>query len=156
MYKLFVSHSTKDSDLARLIKAEVEGTGRAHVYLAEDDVQLGIPIELKVRRNLRSADAVLVLVTRNGLDSQWVQQEVGAAVADKLVIPMVERGADTDRLGMISSRERLYFGPDNAADAITALAKYIASKAGEKNAKELAFLLLIAAGLFLAFVSDRG
>jgi hypothetical protein len=101
--------------------------------MSEDDVQLGIPIEQKVQRNLRACDAVLVLVTRNGVESILVHQQVGAAVADKLVIPMVERGADTSRLGMISTRERLLFGPEDLGQATAALATYVGQKAGEKK-----------------------
>ncbi len=90
------------------------------------------------------------------MESVWVYHEVGAVVSNKLVIPMVERGADTTRLGMIASRERLYFGSEDLKKATAALAMYIGRKAGEKNAKDLALLLLIAGGLFIAYVADQG
>lgn len=94
-----------------------------------------MPIERKVLKNLRASAAVLVLVTERGVESVWVRQEIGAVVADKLVIPMVERGADTSRLGMIASRDRLHFGRDDLGEATAALAAYIGKKAGEKDAK---------------------
>jgi hypothetical protein len=73
MYQVFLSHSAADADLGRLIQAEVERTGRATVYLAEQCVQPGQQLAAKIQQAIRTSDAVVVLITRRSRISSLVQ-----------------------------------------------------------------------------------
>jgi hypothetical protein len=67
----------------------------------------------------------VVLITSNSIDSAFVQQEVGLARAfDKPIVPIVEKGADISRLGIL--REVEYLALDLASPE-AALAKISAS-----------------------------
>ena len=151
-YRVFLSHSHRDEDLARLIKREVEAASKVTVYLAEDDLQPGTPLTKKVVSNIKSSDALLVLVTQSSQSAPWVQQEIGAAVASyvasgKLVVPLIERGADTSRLGMIAGLERITLDPDSVGSMTASLARFFGDRASAKDRNELILVVVAAAVL---------
>ncbi len=143
MYQLFLGHSSADGELARLIKAEVEATNKATVYLAEDDVQPGADLVAKVKKALLACDAIAVLVTRQSHHNIWVNQEIGFALRDKPAIPLVEKGVDVSSFGMLTGVEHLSFDPASPQAAISDLNAFIAKQSFSKNAQLLGGLLFL-------------
>lgn len=155
MYQLFLGHSSADADLARLIKAEVEATKKATVYLAEDDVQPGADLVAKVKKNLLACDAIAVLITRQSHSNIWVNQEIGFALRDKPAIPLVEIGVDVSSFGMLTGVEHLPFDPASPQAAISDLNSFIAKQSFSKNAQVLGGLLFLV-GVLVILDRARG
>src|SRR5450631_3067324 len=122
------SHASADRSLGEAIKTRVAHLG-VETWLAEHDHQAGRRLEDKVHAALRRSTLLVVLLTRAGFDSHYVQQEIGAARhAGTLVIPMVDLTVDTDNdMAMLEGVEWISFDPDAPADAISQLTDQVAA-----------------------------
>lgn len=89
--RVFVSHSGIKEDMAfarKLGKLLVQRLN-AHAFTTHE-LSLGENWETKLRNELRQADVVLVLLSRDSVSSKWVLHELGAAWAmHKPIIPVV-------------------------------------------------------------------
>lgn len=90
-YKVFISHSCRDRGLVMSLANLLSRFG-VEVTVAEWYLSPGEPIGKKVFEQIDESDCVVVLLTRNGIRSSWVQQEIGHAMKKKPVIPIVEKG----------------------------------------------------------------
>jgi hypothetical protein len=105
---------------------------------------------------IEQADCVVVLLTQNGIRSNWVQQEVGYAIkANKLIIPLVEKGVDPKDLAALQGREYIEYDPSEPQEALLKVSSYVRSlelKRAERNKALLiiggimALLLLLSGG----------
>jgi TIR domain-containing protein len=122
--EVFLSHSAHDLEHVALVKRQIEALG-VDVYLAEHDLRPGTSIAAKVQGAIEACHALVVLITSNSIDSAFVQQEVGLARAfGKPIVPIVEKGVDTSRLGILRELEYLELDLDRPE---VALAKVSAS-----------------------------
>jgi len=71
-YRVFLSHSGKDGNWIKHIAQQAEGIG-VKAYLYEHDSQPGHSIAEKVKQAITNADALVVLLTKHGLGSTYVQ-----------------------------------------------------------------------------------
>jgi len=91
-FRVFLSHAEEDYALVRrvwsiLFRLKVS----PYVYERYPDYRKDIPAG--IRDVLRDCVMCITFLTRDGIDSQWVQQELGLAYAfDKIIVPVVERG----------------------------------------------------------------
>jgi hypothetical protein len=116
--KLFLSHATLDREHVNVVKQQIEALG-IDVYLAERDPKLGTSIAAKVGAAIERSDVFVALITGAGADSNYVQQEVGFALAHrKVTIPIVAKGVDRSRLGMLSEVECLELDLDAPSEAL--------------------------------------
>jgi hypothetical protein len=76
--KIFLSYSHQDAAIAKSLYTNLKGAG-ASCFMAEKDISAGELWEEKIRRELVSANYVLILVTPRSKNSLWVAAEAGAA-----------------------------------------------------------------------------
>lgn len=75
---IFISHSSQDSELARLIKQQIELCFDNNVEAFAADINPGEDWFIKVMGKLNVADAIVVLITHYSVDSShWVWFELG-------------------------------------------------------------------------------
>jgi hypothetical protein len=87
-YKVFLSSTSDDRDLARDVKNRLEQTG-VRVSLAQD-VRGGELLSTAVGRAIKEADEVIALVTSSFLESPWAMSELGGAFSlGKRMTPIV-------------------------------------------------------------------
>jgi hypothetical protein len=77
-YQVFVSHATTDKWLAKAICERIEGAG-ATTFRDDRDISGGDDIPEEIRRQIKLSREVVVLLTPESVDRQWVTLEVGAA-----------------------------------------------------------------------------
>jgi hypothetical protein len=110
-----MSHSGADRLWVEWL-AEQAGQIGIQVYLFEHDPQPGTYISEKIKQSISAADAVVVLMTSNSVQSAYVQQEIGFAEAQrKLIVPLVQPGVDHEiTLNEVERRRHLpyQFEPD--------------------------------------------
>lgn len=88
-YKVFISSTQKDLDLARDLSRRLNEAG-VEVFSVEKSVAPGEIIMTRIEQGLRESDEVIVILTNNSIDSPWVMSELGAAFSlHKRVTPVV-------------------------------------------------------------------
>lgn len=146
-YSVFISHSSRDMGLVIELANLLKRFG-VKVYVAQWYFSPGEPLDKKVFKQIDDADCMVVLLTRNGTRSKWVNQEIGYAIRDsKPLIPLVERGIMD--LGALQGREYIEYDPLNPMSALIKTSTYVKSLKLKKEEQEKA--LLVAGGI-LAFL----
>ncbi len=77
-YLVFVSHATADKWIATVLCEKMEETG-AKTFRDDRDIGGGDDISEEIRRKIKAADELVVLLTPDSFDRPWVLLEVGAA-----------------------------------------------------------------------------
>lgn len=127
------------------------------MYLAEQHVQLGDQPAGKIQQAIRSSDAVVVLLTLRSQTSPYANQEIGFALRDKLVIPLVERGVEKRHVAMLAGYEYAEFDPANPGVAVERVGAFIDRKGEQKQLAQLAaILVLVGVVAVIAFSSAEG
>lgn len=153
-YRVFFSHSGRDGAWTKYIAERAMAVG-VETYLYEHDPQPGQLIAEKVKQAIAKADALVVLLTKDGQASSYVQQEIGfAAGKGKLIVPLVEPGASENGLAMLQGREYIPFDLNNSAPALASLLDYLTrlKTSKEESQGALAFLGLLVG---LAWLSSQ-
>lgn len=118
---VFISHSSKDQAVVRWLQAHVEAAGH-RPWVAEWDHQPGANLNDKVLEHLRDSDAYILLLTEEGYDSVYVQQEAGAAVASgKPVIALVDQALAAEPMGLLNDLEWVRIDRNNLAESTAAI-----------------------------------
>jgi hypothetical protein len=77
--KIFLSHSHKDKPLVRelrdMIKGELDMVMPCDMWLDEKDISAGQDIGSSIEHGLSSSDLVLLFISRDSLNSHWVERE---------------------------------------------------------------------------------
>jgi hypothetical protein len=94
---IFISHSGKDTWVARQIAREISDCG-AEPFLDQLEIEVGENFEDKIRASLRRADELLVLLTPWALDRPYVWAELGAAWGKGLPIIGILHGMSATEL----------------------------------------------------------
>jgi hypothetical protein len=75
---VFVSHATADKWIAKALCDRIESTG-AKSFRDDRDIQGGDSIPEEIRRQIKLSKELVVLLTPESVNRQWVTMEVGAA-----------------------------------------------------------------------------
>lgn len=96
-YKIFISHTHRDSDLAMDLARRLEEAG-VKVFPVEKSAVNGESVITTVNPGLREADEVIVIVTHSSVNSPGLNSQMGAALArEKRLTPIVV-GIEEDEL----------------------------------------------------------
>ena len=145
MYTVFVSHSTSPEDMPYVtwFHSTLQSRGIG-CYVAEWYREPGRLITDKTKAAINASDIVLVLWTKGGRDSQFVNQEVGYAEDKKPTIPLVEEGVTLE--GFLYGRDHIEFDRQNPGNALNATLNYIynlkLTKEQQERASTAALVLL--------------
>ena len=94
---VFISHSSRDTWVARQISLHIQSLG-ADTFLDEADVQAGDDFEEQIRSALERADEFVVLITPWALDRGFVLAEIGGAWVRRIRIVGLLHGISTTEL----------------------------------------------------------
>ena len=98
-YSVFLSHSSRDAWLSRLIKEKIEAAiPKASVWLDEMTLMGGQELTAALAEGIDKADELIVLVGNESLRSQWVSWEIGLAVGFKKRITPLLNNVDHDAM----------------------------------------------------------
>jgi len=91
-FKIFISHCTSHVETARKLKTHLTERG-IEGFIAHESIQVSQEWEDILQVGLATCDAVLALLTPDFKKSDWTEQEIGIAVANrKLVVPLQHGG----------------------------------------------------------------
>ena len=122
----FISYSREDAALQRRIIAELRGRG-LNVWVDVEHLIPGSPAwEKEIERSIRGAKGVIVLLSPDAHNSEWVRREISFAEQnEKRIFPVLIRGEEDDSIPLrLSSHQRVdlrrhfHQGLDELADAL--------------------------------------
>jgi len=101
----------------------------------------------KIQNLILQSHCLLAILTRNGLNSTFVQQEIGFALGRKKpVIPFVETGIHQEELALLQGMEHIPIDWNNLENSFSQLHNWVLSL---KKSKEETNRLLLFGGITL-------
>ena len=83
-YSCFISYSSQDDALARLLYNDLQAQG-VHCWFAPQDLKWGVEIREGINHAIRLHDKLLLILSKHAVESDWVQQEVETAFEQEQV-----------------------------------------------------------------------
>ncbi len=80
---IFLSYSEKDITAVEKLAFELKNAG-ASVWFDKWDIQIGDPITKSIEQGLSNSKFVGIWITKNALDSGWVEKEWSSRIADEI------------------------------------------------------------------------
>ena len=150
-YNIFISYSSKDKTKIEPILDQLHTMKDTDIFFADWTIDPGDEISHKILYNIQNSDVFIVFYSKSAIDSNYVQQEIGAAKSnDKLVIPIL---LDSSKpTGMLKGLHYLnFYDQTKKHDEIKRLHKFIIEKIKNKNKLKytLAILAMLAFGYYL-------
>ena len=126
---VYISHSHEDNELVRdLVRRLREAKLQPFVDLT--DISVGADWKQKVREQIRSADAVLMLLTPAILKSPWMMTELGMAEGfERLIVPVTAGLKSRDLPAPLQTYQIAPF--DQVDDAIRMLSERLTTAAND-------------------------
>lgn len=138
--KIFVSHAISDKKLIQQIKLTLEPHG-IMLLIAEHHLDLRNTVTKKIEKMIDSCDVALVLLTKSGFNSTFVQQEIGYIHrARKPLLQVIQKNLESKIAGFNFGRGFIALNPAKPDIAIghvrTSILKYW-KKTEEEKARQL-------------------
>jgi len=81
-YSCFISYNSKDQDFAKQLHDDLQNNG-VRCWFPPEDMKIGDPIRPTVDHQIRLRDKLLVILSENSVKSEWVGDEVEAALEEE-------------------------------------------------------------------------
>ncbi|MEE4263217.1 MAG: toll/interleukin-1 receptor domain-containing protein [Desulfobacteraceae bacterium] len=78
----FISHSAKDCEFAEKLYADLQNRG-VRCWFASEDMKLGQKTWDSIYHYIRMRDKILLILSEDSIPSDWVENEVNAALAEE-------------------------------------------------------------------------
>jgi adenylate cyclase len=133
--RVFLSYAREDVGVAKQLAALIDRAG--HSVWWDREIQGGSHFASEIDRELKNADAVVVLWSKAAIDSPWVQDEAAEGRDSGRLVPIV-MGAEKPPLGFRQFQSVDFGGWDGNDEPPTlgALIQAIAQKCGEAQPKD--------------------
>jgi uncharacterized protein YjbI with pentapeptide repeats len=81
-YSCFISYSSKDEKFAQRLHDDLQNSG-VRCWFDREDMKIGDPLRPTIDRQIRLRDKLLVILSENSVRSEWVGDEVEAALEEE-------------------------------------------------------------------------
>ncbi len=81
-YSCFISYSTKDQEFAKRLHADLQDKG-VRCWFAPHDLPIGVKTWDAIDEAIRLRDKLLLILSKNSIGSDWVEDEVNKAFAEE-------------------------------------------------------------------------
>jgi hypothetical protein len=79
-YSCFISYSTKDEEFAKRLYADLQQKN-IRCWFAPEDMKIGKKIRKEIHESIKLYDKLLLILSQNSIESDWVEDEVETAMA---------------------------------------------------------------------------
>lgn len=155
--KVFISHSMKNENLVDALRSIAASLG-IDPLIAEHVVNVETTISSKIKAMILESDLVLVVLTRDGFDSRFVQQEIGFATDKKPLLVVVEKGCEGQLSGFVYGRDYVTLDPWNPQPAFQRIQQVLSGQKQVTDKQDaIGQLFLVGLGIlfFAALTSKR-
>lgn len=77
--RVFISYSSTDESFAKRLRADLKRR-RIHCWFAPEDLKIGARIRPAIDEAIQKHDKLLIILSKNSIESAWVEQEVETAM----------------------------------------------------------------------------
>jgi hypothetical protein len=81
-YSCFISHSTNDKEFANRLHADLRKEG-VRCWFASENMKIGDEIRTAIDKAIRTRDKILLVLSENSINSEWVKDEVEAGYEEE-------------------------------------------------------------------------
>jgi uncharacterized protein YjbI with pentapeptide repeats len=81
-YSCFISYSNNDEEFARYLHDDLQNSG-VRCWFARENMKIGDRIRPRIDQEIRLCDKLLVILSENAIKSEWVGDEVEAALEEE-------------------------------------------------------------------------
>lgn len=161
MPDVFLSHSTKNQRFAIAMRTDLTRMG-LEVFMAPYSISPGAKWADSILESLRVSPWVVVLVTKESIESKFVQQEIGGAIIGKKgIIPVLLDSPPEKLPGWLSRYQAVDvrgLQPMEIQMRVLEIAKHILAYKAKIRSEENRKALLIIGGIAtaMALASDDG
>ncbi len=153
-YNIFISYSTKDSEMARQFQNSFNNIQGVSVFLSDTCLILG-QVSADILQKIQTCDIFIVLYSKNSLASNYVQQEIGAAKSQsKLIIPVLLDGEAKPDAMLAGVNYLALYDSSKWSEQFQRLNSFIA-KASNTKASNEALGALILGSMFIYALSKK-
>lgn len=100
--KIFISYSDNDRNKMRSVERLIKNTDDFSALIIADNRQVLFQLTEKVKTGIIGCNYFVPIITRQSINTQWLNQEIGFATAiNRPIIPIVERQVIDDLKGFI-------------------------------------------------------
>jgi hypothetical protein len=150
-FNIFVSYSSNDKTKIEPVLDQLSTIKETVIFFADWTINPDDEISQTILYNIQNSDVFIVFYSKSAIDSNYVQQEIGAAKSnDKIVIPIL---LDSSKpTGMLKGVNYLNFYDQTKKHIeIQRLYDFITDKIENKNKLKYALIILgiLAFGYFL-------
>jgi hypothetical protein len=78
-YSCFISYSSKDQKFAERLHADLQNKG-VRCWYAPEDLKIGEKIRVGIDESIRVHDKLLLILSKNSMENEWVEKEVETAM----------------------------------------------------------------------------
>ena len=126
--KVFISHSQKDAEFAKELTARLSDA-RLDVWLAEREVLPGDNWQLEVGKALQRSDAMVVLLSPDGVAAENVRHDIGFAMGspkfEGRLIPVILGPTNTEAIPWFLRSLPMIEAPANSKKQVKQIAEKI-------------------------------
>ena len=81
MKSVFLSHASKDREIARQIASDLQSMG-VTVWFDAAEIKVGDTLLEKINEGISNSDFIILLLSKESMKSAWVQNEYRAALVN--------------------------------------------------------------------------
>jgi len=156
IFNIFVSYSTEDVEKINPVLNQLSTIQDVKIFFAEKTINPGDNISQTLINNIKNSDVFLAFYSESAINSNYVQQEIGAAKSNnKIIIPIL---LDSNKpTGMLEGINYIdFYDPIKQQAEIERLYHFIVRNVQSKKQRQaLAVLALLGLG-YLLLQSDDG
>ena len=146
--RAFISHKAKEKQLANEIKQRLDDYGIAS-FVSHEDIEPMKEWVPEIERALLSMDLLIALLTEEFSESNWTDQEIGAAIGRKKIIIPVRMGKDP--YGFIGKYQAIQGSGKNAHQICKEIIEFLFTYDGDNDE-----LREMGKEIFIAAVAQAG
>ncbi len=154
-YRVFISYSTKDEELVEYISTVLINYGIEPIIATKMRSVPPTTISKKVQKLIDSCHAVLAILTINGIQSSWVQQEIGYSIkSGKPIVSLVDPRISPEKLAFIEGSEYVIMDQKNIERAVHQTAQWLYQLKIKKEQSDVLAALIVGAAILWILSSD--
>jgi len=147
--KIFVSHSFDDGAFLSHLKESLnfKQNNKFELLIASEKYDPINTVSNKITKFIDRSDICLVMLTEKGINSNFVQQEIGYITKTKKPsILLVQKGLENKITGFISDKDYIIYDPERPEDCINKIMKTFNKFENEMSSEESKAGILFALG----------
>lgn len=134
---IFVSHALTDQALIKSVKNTLEPL-EITLFIAEHYEDLQRTITEKIEDMIKKSDVALILLTENGFNSNFVQQEIGYIKSlNKPCLQIVEVGIEKRITGFNFGKGYILYDPNQPQHALEKMSRSLLAYWNQKEQKRI-------------------